>query len=106
MCHRGSFREDIQKCILYKDANNGIKHVVNECKCLKEERKVLLFKFYYINNTWGINLLKEIEYHYYTVIYSNAKSFSQNNNKGIRLIKKFIRIMYIKLGEAKKDASE
>ena len=71
MCHRGSFREDIQKCILCKDANNGIKHVVNECKCLKEERKVLLFKFYYINNTWGINLLKEIEYHYYTVIYSN-----------------------------------
>ena len=39
MCH-WSFREDIyKKCILCKDANNGFKHVVNECKCLKEKRK-------------------------------------------------------------------
>ena len=49
-----------EKCIHCKDANNGIKHVVNECKCLKEERKVLITKIQYINNTWGTNLLREI----------------------------------------------
>ena len=39
MCHRGSFREDInEKCILFKNADNGIKHVINECEKLKTER--------------------------------------------------------------------
>ena len=107
MCHRGSFREDIyKKCILCKDANNGIIHVVNECECLKEERKELLTKLQYINNTWGINLLREIEYHYYTKRYSNDKYFAKNDNKGISLIKKFIRIMYMKIGEAIKNAAK
>ena len=36
MCHRGSFREDIyKKCVLCKDADNGLEHVVNECAKLK-----------------------------------------------------------------------
>ena len=56
----------------------------------------------YINNTWGTNLLREIEYHYY----SNAESLAKRDNKGISLIKKFIRIMYLKLGKAKKDDAE
>ena len=104
MCHRGSFREDIyEKCILCKDANNGFEHVVNECKCLEEERKELINKLQYINNTWGTNLLREIEYHYYSVRYSNAESLAKRDNKGISLIKKFIRIMYLKLGKSKKD---
>ena len=60
----------------------------------------------YINNTWGTSLLREIEYHYYSVKYSNAKSFAQCDNKGISLIKKFIRIMYMKLGKARKDDAE
>ena len=48
MNHRVSFREDIyEKCILCKDANNGFKHVVNECKCLEEERKELINKLQY-----------------------------------------------------------
>ena len=107
MCHRGSFREDIyEKCILCKDANNGFIHVVNECKCLEEERKELINKLQYINNTWGTNLLREIEYHYYSVRYSNAESLAKRDNKGISLIKKFIRIMYLKLGKAKKDDAE
>ena len=43
MCHRGSFRDDIyKKCVLCKDADNGLKHVVNECAKLKNERKQLL----------------------------------------------------------------
>ena len=107
MCHRGSFREDInKKCILCKKADNGLKHVVNECECLKEERKELINKFQYINNTWGTNLLREIEYHYYSVRYSNAESLAKRDNKGISLIKKFIRIMYMKLGKAIKEAAK
>ena len=51
-------------------------------------------------------LLKEIEYHYYSVRYSNAESLAKRDNKGISLIKKFIRIMYLKLGKAKKDNAE
>ena len=53
-----------------------------------------------------INLLKEIEYHYYTKRYSNGKYFAKNDNKGISLIKKFIRIMYMKIGEAIKNAAK
>ena len=94
------------KCILCKDANNGFIHVVNECKCLEEERKELINKLQYINNTWGTNLLREIEYHYYSVRYSNAESLAKRDNKGISLIKKFIRIKYLKLGKAKKDDAE
>ena len=31
MCHRGSFREDInKKCVLCKVADNGMKHVINK----------------------------------------------------------------------------
>ena len=103
MCHRGSFREDInKKCILCKNANNGIKHVINECECLKEERKELLYKLQIINSTWGDDLLKEIEYHYYSKRYTDIKVLSKYDNKGINLIKKFIRNMYIKFGEANK----
>jgi len=42
MCHRGSFREDInEKCILFKNADNGIKHVINECEKLKSWKKYI-----------------------------------------------------------------
>ena len=58
----------------------------------------------YINHTWGNDLLKEIEHHYYTVRYSDAKSLAKLDNKGISLIKKFISKMYMKFGEAKKEA--
>jgi hypothetical protein len=33
MCHWESFIEEInKKCILCKDADNGLKHVINECE--------------------------------------------------------------------------
>ena len=33
MCHRGSFREDIyEKCILCKNADNGIEHIITIVK--------------------------------------------------------------------------
>ena len=42
MCHRGSFREDIyKKCVLCKNKENSIKHVINECEIMKELRDKL-----------------------------------------------------------------
>ena len=61
-----TFREDInKKCILCKDANNWIKHVINECEYLRTERNELLTELNEINNTNYAELLKAIEYHYY-----------------------------------------
>jgi len=98
MCHRGSFREDInEKYILYKNAYNGIKHVINECEKLKTERNILLSELNEINNTNYEELLKAIEYHYYSKRYSNAKTESKkDDNRGIKLIKEFLLIMYKK----------
>ena len=40
MCHRGAFREDInKKCVLCKTEDNGIEHVTNNCIKFKKERK-------------------------------------------------------------------
>ena len=97
MCHRGSFREDIyEKCILCKNADNGIKHVINKCEKLKIERNILLGELNEINNTNYEELLKAIEYHYYSKRYSNAKTESKKDNRGIKLIKEFLLIMYKK----------
>ena len=50
MYHRGSFREDInKKCLLCKDADIGIKHIINECNILKNERENLLRELNIIN---------------------------------------------------------
>ena len=43
---------------------------------------------------------------FFIVRYSNDKYFAKNDNKGISLIKKFIRIMYMKIGEAIKNAAK
>ena len=99
MCHRRSFREDINiKCILCKNADNGIKHVINECEKLKTERNILLDELNEINNTNYEKLLKAIEYHYYSKRYSNAKTETKKDNKGIKLIKEFLLNMYKKFG--------
>ena len=99
MCHRGSFREDIsEKCILCKNADNGIKHVINECEKLKIERNILLGELNEINNTKYEELLKTIEYHYYSKRYNNTKAEAKKDNKGIKLIKEFLLTMYKKFG--------
>ena len=99
MCHRGSFREDInKKCILCKNANNGIKHVINECEKLKTERNILLGGLNEINNTNYEESLKAIEYHYYSKRYSNAKEETKKDNRGVKLIKEFLLTMYKKFG--------
>ena len=97
MCHRGSFREDIhQKCIFFKDADNGIKYLINECAKLKLQRNILLGELNEINNTYYEELLKAIEYHYYSKRYSNAKEEAKKDNRGIKLIKEFLLTMYKK----------
>ena len=54
----------------------------------------------------GNNLLREIEYHYYSKGYGYCDKNTKLDNKGISMIKKFIRIMYTKFGEAQKIKEE
>ena len=43
MWHRGFFREYInKKCIICKEADNGLKNLYNEFKELKREREIVL----------------------------------------------------------------
>ena len=82
MCHRGSFRDDIyKKCILCKDADNGLIHVVNECAKLANERKQLLKDLNSINKRKDTELLKAIEFHYYSKSYTNKKAENKDDNK-------------------------
>jgi len=88
MSYRGTFREDInKKCILCKDADNGIKHVVNECEKLKREREIVLIELNHINNTHYNKLLSAIEYHYYSKKYGNGKNVIKDDNRGLKLLK-------------------
>ena len=88
-----------------KIAYNGIKHVINECEKLKTERNILLGELNEINNTNFEELLKAIEYHYYSKRYSNAKEETKKDNRGVKLIKEFLLTMYKKFGAVnnKKD---
>ncbi len=62
MCHRGSFREDInEKCIPCKYPEKSIEHVVNDCKKLCRERRKLLEELNKIDNTNYKKLLKAIK---------------------------------------------
>ena len=82
MCHRGSFREDIyKKCVLCKDADNGLKHVVNECSKLKNERIQLLKDLNNINNIKDNELFKAMEFHYQSKSYTNKNEENKDDNK-------------------------
>ena len=96
MCHRGAFREDInKKCLLCEKEDNGIEHVINNCKKLKKERNDLITELNKLDaNTKNKTLLKVIEYYYYSKKLSNSKDGKKNDNKGIKLIKTFIKNMY------------
>ena len=101
MCHRGAFREDInKKCLLCEKDNNGIEHVINECEKLKKERNQLIVELNKLDNKIkNKTLLESIEYFYYSKKLSNAKGAKKNDNKGIKLIKTFIKNMYYLYGE-------
>ena len=59
----------------------GIKHVINECEKLKIERNILLGELNEINNTKYEELLKAIEYHYYSKRYSNTKAEAKKDKE-------------------------
>ena len=101
VCHRGAFREDIyEKYILCKKENNGIEHVINNCEKLEKERKELVTELNKLDaKTKKKTLLKIIEYFYYSKKLSDAKDAKKNDNKGIKLIKTFIKNMYYLYGK-------
>ena len=72
--------------LLCKNADNGIKHVINECEKLKIERNILLGELNEINNTKYEELLKAIEYHYYSKRYSNTKAEAKKDNNKVHRI--------------------
>ena len=96
MCHRGAFREDInKKCLLCEKEDNGIEHVINNCNKLKKERNDLITELNKLDaNTKNKTLLKVIEYYYYSKKLSNSKDGKKKDNKGIKLIKTFINNKY------------
>ena len=103
MCHRGAFREDInKKCLLCEKEDNGIEHVINNCNKLKKERNDLITELNKLDaNTKNKTLLKVIEYYYYSKKLSNSKDGKKKDNKGIKLIKTFIKNMYYLYGKIK-----
>ena len=104
MCHRGAFREDInKKCLLCEKEDNGIEHVINNCNKLKKERNDLITELNKLDaNTKNKTLLKVIEYYYYSKKLSNSKDGKKKDNKGIKLIKTFIKNMYYLYGKIKR----
>ena len=108
MCHRGAFREDInKKCLLCEKEDNGIEHVINNCNKLKKERNDLITELNKLDaNKKNKTLLESIEYFYYSKKLSNAKGEKKNDNKGIKLIKTFIKNMYYLYGKIKGKKDE
>ena len=108
MCHRGAFREDInEKCLLCETEDNGIEHVINNCKKLEKERNELITELNKLDaETKNKTLLKAIEYYYYSKKLSNSKDGKKKDNKGIKLIKTFIKNMYYLYGKIKGKKDE
>ena len=89
---RGVFRNDINdKCILCKNSDNSQEHVVNECAKTKKLRTKLIKELNDLDNaTKNKTLLDSIFYWYYSKDLQAKKS----DNKGIRLIKKYVFKIY------------
>ena len=65
----------------------------------KKEREKVLKDFNKINNTKYNELLKAIEYHYYSKRYTENKNESRDDSSGIIIIKEFIQILYNKFAK-------
>ena len=108
MCHRGAFREDInEKCLFCKTEDNGIEHVTNNCIKFKKVREEIIKKLNKLDaEIKNKTLLKAIEYYYYSKKLSNSKDGKKKDNKGIKLIKTFIKNMYYLYGKIKGKKDE
>ena len=73
--------------------------LLNECAKLANERKQLLKDLNSINKRKDTELLKAIEFHYYSKSYTNKKAENKDDNKGIKLIKEFIETLYKEMTE-------
>ena len=102
MCHRGSFREDINKiCVLCKKSENGMTHVINECNVIKNEREKLLNELNTINKRKDNELLNIIDFHYFSKGFNKAED--KVDKRIIKLIKEFIQMLYIKMNSDKNN---
>ena len=100
---RGTFRNDINdKCILCKNSDNYQEHAVNECVKTKKLRAKLAKELNDLDNaTKNKTLLDSIFYWYYSKDLKDKKG----DNKGIRLIKKFVFKIYKLMKEILKETS-
>ena len=90
---RGAFSNDINdKCILCKNSDNSQEHVVNECAKTKKLRAKLTKELNDLDYaTKNKTLLDSIFYWHY----SKDLQAKKKDNKGIRLIKKYVFKLYI-----------
>ena len=97
MCHRGAFREDInKKCLLCEKDNNGIEHVINEFEKLEKEWNKIIVELNKLDDKIkNKTLLESIEYFYYSKKLSNAKGAKKKDKKGIELIKHLLKTCII-----------
>ena len=63
-------------------------------------------KYFNLNNSKNKTLLKAIEYYYYSKKLSNSKDGKKKDNKGIKLIKTFIKNIYYLYGKIKGKKDE
>ena len=89
---RGAFRKDINdRCILCKDSDNSQEHVINDCAKTENLRAKLKKELNDLDNvTKNKTFLDSIFYWYYSKDLQAKKS----DNKGIRLIKKYVFTLY------------
>ena len=89
---RGAFRNDINdKCILCKDSDNSQEHVVNKCAKTKKLRAKLINELNDLDNTTKNKTFLDSIFYWY---YSKDLQAKKSDNKGIRLIKKYVFKLY------------
>ena len=100
---RGAFRNDINdNCILCKNCDNSQEHVINDCGKI-EKLKIKLTKE--LNDLNNATKNKTLFYSIFYCYYSKDLQAKKSDNKGIRLIKKFVFKIYELMKETLKEAS-
>ena len=100
---RGAFSNDINdKCILCKNSDNSQEHVVNECAKTKKLRAKLTKELNDLNNSTKNKTLMDSIFYWY---YSKDLQAKKKDNKGIRLIQKYVFKLYKLMKEKLKETS-